>query len=67
MSVLTSHFVTNFHASELFGRIGRTFAVWQERYRSRQELARWSERDLHDIGVSWSSVVEEINKPFWRA
>ena len=27
----------------------------------------FSERDLHDIGLSWSSVSEEVNKPFWRA
>jgi uncharacterized protein YjiS (DUF1127 family) len=67
MSVLTSQSVTNFHDNSLFARIAQTFAVWKERYRSRQELARWSERELHDIGVSWSSVVEEIDKPFWRA
>lgn len=67
MSVLTSHFVTNLHVGDLFGRIARTFAVWKQRYRSRQELARWTERDLHDIGVSWSSIAEEVNKPFWRA
>ena len=67
MSTLTSHSVTNFHASDLISRIARTLSVWQERLRSRRELARWSERELHDIGVSASSVADEINKPFWRA
>ena len=27
----------------------------------------WSDRDLHDIGVSHSDVAYEIDKPFWRA
>jgi uncharacterized protein YjiS (DUF1127 family) len=51
----------------LFGRALTTLRVWQERIRARRELARWGERELHDIGVSWSSVAEEVNKPFWRA
>lgn len=67
MSTLTSHSVTNFHVSDLISRVARTLSVWQERLRSRRELARWSERELHDIGVSASSVADEINKPFWRA
>lgn len=41
--------------------------TWSERVRARRELARWSERDLHDIGMSWSTIAEEVNKPFWRA
>lgn len=67
MSDLTSYVVTNFHANDLISRFARTFSVWRERARSRTELARWSERELHDIGVSASSVADEINKPFWRA
>ena len=67
MSDLTSYAVTNFHVNDLISRIVRTFSVWRERVRSRTELARWSERELHDIGVSASSVADEINKPFWRA
>jgi uncharacterized protein YjiS (DUF1127 family) len=51
----------------LFHRALTTFRTWQERARARRELARWSERQLHDIGVSWSTVAEEVNKPFWRA
>jgi uncharacterized protein YjiS (DUF1127 family) len=51
----------------VLGRIGETLHVWRQRYQSRRELARWSERDLHDIGRSWSDVAEELDKPFWRA
>jgi uncharacterized protein YjiS (DUF1127 family) len=41
-------------------------AVWRNRKRYRRALARMSERELTDIGVSWSQIVDEINKPFWR-
>ncbi len=34
-----------------------TLRLWQERARARRALAQFSERDLHDIGLSWSSVV----------
>jgi uncharacterized protein YjiS (DUF1127 family) len=26
-----------------------------------------SDRDLHDVGLSWSDVATEAEKPFWRA
>jgi len=35
--------------------------------RSRSELAQWTDRDLHDVGLSWSDIVRETEKPFWRA
>ena len=28
---------------------------------------QWSDRDLHDVGLSWSDIVREAEKPFWRA
>ncbi len=34
---------------------------------ARRELSNWSERELHDIGRSWSDVAYEADKPFWRA
>jgi uncharacterized protein YjiS (DUF1127 family) len=43
-----------------------TLRTWQARSRARSELARFNERDLHDIGLSWSGISEEVNKPFWR-
>ena len=57
----------NSHESGVFTKALRTLRTWQQRARDRRELARWSARELHDIGVSWSDVADEVNKPFWRA
>ena len=52
---------------EVWASIGGTLHLWRQRYRDRRELARWTERDLHDIGDSWSDIAHELEKPFWRA
>jgi len=51
----------------IFAQLGETLRLWRKRKLERRELARWSERDLHDVGLSWSDVVREAEKPFWRA
>ena len=48
-------------------QLAETFHVWRDRVRQRRELTHWTERDLHDVGLSWSDVVREAEKPFWRA
>jgi len=67
MSTLTHESMTNHHGQGLFSQIAETLHVWRKRYETRRELASWSDRDLHDIGVSHSDVAYEIDKPFWRA
>lgn len=52
---------------EVWASVGETLHLWRQRYRDRQELARWTERDLHDIGLSPSDIAHELEKPFWRA
>jgi len=47
--------------------LSETLHVWRQRYRTRRELAQWTDRDLHDVGVSRSDVIFEAEKPFWRA
>ena len=42
-------------------------AVWRQRALERQALARMSERDLRDIGLSQTQAVFEVSKPFWSA
>jgi uncharacterized protein YjiS (DUF1127 family) len=48
-------------------QLADTLHVWRQRYQARRELASWSERELHDIGISWSDIAYETEKPFWRA
>lgn len=72
MSTLTHNSMTNHHApsgyaQSLLYQIGETLHVWHERYRTRRELANWTSRDLQDIGLSWSDIAYEADKPFWRA
>ena len=67
MSTYTHESMINHHAPSLFSQVLDTLHVWHKRYRARRELAQWSERELHDIGISWSDVAYEADKPFWRA
>jgi uncharacterized protein YjiS (DUF1127 family) len=48
-------------------QLAETFHVWRQRYEQRRELAHWSDRELHDIGLSSSDAIYEASKPFWRA
>lgn len=41
--------------------------IWRARARCRRELAALSERELQDMGTNWSSIADEVSKPFWRA
>ena len=67
MSTCTHETMTNHHGSGFFGQLNETYQLWRNRQRQRRELTHWSERDLHDVGLSWSDVVREAEKPFWRA
>lgn len=67
MSTLTHNSMTNHHAPGLIQQIGETLHVWHERYRNRRELTNWTARDLQDVGLSWSDIAFEADKPFWRA
>jgi len=44
-------------------RSTRPPTVWRQRYQDRQELARSTDRDLHDVGLSWSDIANEVDKP----
>ena len=67
MSTYTHESMINHHGQGFLGQLAETIHTWRERYQSRRELARWSDRELHDIGISWSDVAHEADKPFWRA
>jgi len=57
----------NHHGSGILAQLSDTVHVWRERQRQRRELAQWTDRDMHDVGISWSDVAHEVEKPFWRA
>ena len=67
MSTCTHPTMTNHHEQGLLSQLGETLHLWQERRRQRRELAQWTDRDLHDVGLSWSDIIHEAEKPFWRA
>jgi uncharacterized protein YjiS (DUF1127 family) len=67
MSTLSHQSMINHHGSGLWAQISETLHVWRERRRQRLELAQWTDRDLHDVGLSWSDIAHEAEKPFWRA
>jgi len=67
MSTLNHEFMTNHHVAGVLGQLGDTLYAWRRRYQTRQELSHWTERDLHDVGLSWSDNAHEADKPFWRA
>ena len=67
MSTFTQESMINHHGHGLLSQLAETLHVWRLRYEQRRELAQWSERDLHDIGLSSSDAIFEASKPFWRA
>ena len=67
MTIFTHESMINHHGSGLLSRIAETLHVWHERQEQRRLLATLTELDLHDVGLSWSDIVFEAEKPFWRA
>jgi uncharacterized protein YjiS (DUF1127 family) len=67
MSIYSHAPMINHHGLGLFAQLSKTFHVWRQRQLDRRQLAQLSPRDLHDIGLSWSDVAYEAEKPFWRA
>jgi uncharacterized protein YjiS (DUF1127 family) len=67
MSTFTHESMINHHGRSVLSQLAETFHVWRQRYEARRELARWSDRDLHDIGVSSADATYEASKPFWQA
>jgi len=59
--------MTNHHGWGLVKQVSDTLHTWRNRVRQRRELAQWTDRDLHDVGLSWSDIALEVKKPFWRA
>ena len=54
------------HTLSLTSRLTGKLSAWRRRAQERAELARMSQAELRDIGVSSSEHWMEISKPFWR-
>jgi uncharacterized protein YjiS (DUF1127 family) len=67
MSIYSHQSMTNHHREGFLTQLGVMLQVWRDRSRQRRELAQWTDRDLHDVGLSWSDIASEAEKPFWRA
>ena len=52
-------------SGRLIARMARLLVAWRRRTRSRTQLARLSERELRDIGVTPAEAARECAKPFW--
>jgi uncharacterized protein YjiS (DUF1127 family) len=48
-------------------QVSDTLHNWRDRVRERRELARFTDRELRDVGLTWSDIALEVRKPFWRA
>jgi uncharacterized protein YjiS (DUF1127 family) len=66
MSTCSDHSMT-IHHEGLIAQLAATLRLWRQRAAQRRELAHFSDRDLHDVGLSWSDIALEAKKPFWRA
>jgi uncharacterized protein YjiS (DUF1127 family) len=66
MSICSHDQMINHHDG-VFAQLSEMLHIWRDRKRQRRELSLWTERDLHDVGLSWGEVVHEAEKPFWRA
>ncbi len=49
-----------------FWKSQKLLTVWWQRIRSRYELECLNERDLADMGLTRSDVLNEVQKPFWQ-
>jgi uncharacterized protein YjiS (DUF1127 family) len=67
MSTYTHESMINHHGSGFFAQLRETLHIWRQRQIDRRQMAELSARDLHDVGLSWSDVAYEAEKPFWRA
>ena len=66
MSIQSHQSMINHHGSGFWPRSRRPSSL-AGAHGERRELAQWTDRDLHDVGLSRSDVIHETEKPFWRA
>jgi hypothetical protein len=68
MSTYTHESMINHHEPGILSQIGENPPCLAAALSGR--AANWRsgpDRELHDVGISWSDVAYEAEKPFWRA
>jgi uncharacterized protein YjiS (DUF1127 family) len=55
MSVHPHQTMTN-HVPGIWTHLGETLHMWRQRYQARRQLARLTDRDLHDVGLWWGDM-----------
>ena len=66
-ALVSSSELTNHDGWRLVEQVSDTLHTWRDRVRERRELARFTDRELRDVGLTWSDIALEVRKPFWRA
>ena len=54
MSALMRETMTNHHGWDLVKQVSDTLHTWRDRVRERRELARFTDREWRDVGLTWS-------------
>ena len=49
-----------------FTRLARTLRAWRTHRQEQAEMARFTPRDLHDIGWTSTDRIGFLSRPFWR-
>jgi uncharacterized protein YjiS (DUF1127 family) len=57
---------TNTATATVVIRLLKQLQLWQQRQRSRRQLAQLDPRQLADSGISQAERLLELDKPFWR-
>ena len=57
MSMHPHQMMTNHHVPGIWTHLGETLHIWRQRYKARLELARLTDRDLHDVGLWWGDIA----------
>jgi uncharacterized protein YjiS (DUF1127 family) len=48
-------------------RCGEVWRLWRRRVAEREQIARFTDRDLRDAGLTRGDVYRELAVPFWQA
>lgn len=65
MAYISSSPIRKSWFDEIGDLVGPRLATWRRRLRERAQLARFTDRELKDIGITRAEADLEVNKSFW--